>query len=215
MRKIYLLLIIVVLFSFNINVAGAECEKEEMTRLKELARKIEFDYDYKLVNDKAVFSINAINLNEDLEVLIVEDYWSLNYKEFKDDGTKKGTLNNFNPGEKVVITIKGYVDNWCSGKTVLTKTVKLPYYNYFYDSEKCRGNEDFKYCKQLIDSNITKESFENEFALYLKNKENKPKEEEKEKDNTTIYIIIGIVSGILAIGAIIMIIRNTKKKNSL
>lgn len=211
----YLLLMLLLLLTMNVKADGPECKKEELTRLKELAKKVEFDYDYKLVNDKAVFSVSAINLNEDLKVLIVEDYLTLNYKQFKNDGTGKGTLNNFNPGEKIVVTIKGYVANWCSGKTVLTKTVKLPYYNYFYDAEKCRGNEDFKYCKQLIDSNITKESFDNGFALYLKNKESKSKEEENEKDNTIVYIIIGVVSGILAIGAATMIIMNIKKKNSL
>lgn len=216
MKKVkYLILIILVLLSFNVKAAG-ECKKEEQARLKELAKKVEFDYDYKLVDDKAVFSISAINLNSDLKVLIVEDYYALKYKEFKDNGNKKGTLDNFKSGEKVTVTIKGYVANWCSGKTVLTKTVKLPYYNYFYDAEKCKGNEDFKYCKQLIDSNITRESFDNQFAAYLKNKEAKQKEEEqKAKDNTVIYIIIGVISGILAIGATTMIILNVRKKNSL
>lgn len=216
MRRIkYLLLVVLLMLTFNVKAVDDHCDKTELNRLKELARKVEFDYDYKLVDNKAVFSITAINLNSDLEVLIIEDYFSLNYKEFKNNGTGKGTLNNFNPGEKVVVTIKGYVANFCSGKTVLTKTVKLPYYNYYYDAEKCNGNEDFKYCKQLIDSNITKESFDNEFALYLKNKEAKQEEEAKEKDNKTIYIIIGIVSGILVVGAITMIIVNTRKKNAL
>ena len=217
MKKLkYLLLIMVVLLSVNVQATGPECEKEEQTRLKELAKKVEFDYDYKLVNDKAVFSITAMNLNDDLKVLIIDDYLSFNYKQFKDDGTHKGTLSDFSSGERVVVTIKGYVANWCSGKTVLTKTVKLPYYNYYYDAEKCKGNEDFKYCKQLIESNITEESFDNEFALYLKNKETKSSEvEEETKNSTLIYIIIGIVSGILAIGAIVMIISNTRKKNSL
>ena len=218
MKKIkYLLLIILVLLSFNVKAADDDCEKEEMNRLKELAKKIEFDYDYKLVDGTAVFSVSAINLNDDLKVLIIEDYLTSKYKQFKNDGTGKGTLNDFKSGEKVVITIKGYVANFCSGKTVTTKTVKLPYYNYYYDADKCKGYEDFKYCKQLIDSNITKESYDNEFALYLKNKEAKQQEDVKdeEKDNTKIYIIIGVVSGVLAIGAITMIIRNVKKKNAL
>ena len=218
MKKIkYLLLTVLCILAFDVKADEEPvCKKEEMARLKELAKKVEFDYDYKLVNDKAVFSITAVNLNDDLEVLIIDDYLSLKYQQFKDSGNGKGTLNNFKSGERVVVTIKGYVANWCSGKTVLTKTVKLPYYNYYYDAEKCKGNEDFKYCKQLIDSNITKESFDNEFALYLKNKESKSKGEEEEKsDNSILYIIIGVVSGIVAIGAIVMIISNTKKKNSL
>lgn len=216
MKRIkYLLLFVLMLFTFNVKAVVDHCEKEELARLKELAKKVEFDYDYKLVNEKAVFSISAINLNEDLKVVIIDDYFSLNYKEFKNDGTGKGTLDSFNSGEKVVVTIQGYVPNFCSGKTLLTKTIKLPYYNYYYDAERCNGNEDFKYCKQLISSNITKESFENEFALYLKSKETKEEEEEKKKDNTLIYIIIGGVCGVLAIGATTMIIINTKKKNAL
>ena len=169
MKKVrYLLLSLLLIVTFNVKAAESDCKKEENDRLKALANKIEFDYDYKLVDEKAVFSINAVNLNEDLKVLIINDYYNDDYKEFKDDGTHKATLSGFEPGKKITITIKGYVPNWCSGKTIMTKTIKLPYYNYYYDEEKCAGNEDFKYCKQLIDVNLTKSEFDKQFELYLK-----------------------------------------------
>ena len=217
MKKIkYVLLILLVLLTINVK-AEEKCEKNELTRLKELAKKVEFDYDYELVNGQAVFSINAVNLNEDLKVLIIEDYYSEKYQEFKDSSTHTATLKNFKPGEKVTVTIKAFVTNWCSGKTITTKLVKLPFYNYNYDEAKCKGHEDFKYCKLLIDKDITKEEFDKQYENYLKKGEDTPKqEEEKTKDNTQLYLIIGgVVLSTIAIGLSVRYIIKTKKKNSL
>ena len=176
MKKIkYLLPIILLLLTLNVK-ADEKCQTSEYSRLKELAQKIEFDYDYILVDGVANFSIKAVNLNSDLKVIIIEDYYRDKYKEFKDNSTHIATLNGFKSGERVAVTIKAFVPNWCSGTTLLTKTVKLPYYNYFYDENECKGNEDFKYCKVLLDSNITQDTFNKEFEIYRT---------EKIKDNTS------------------------------
>ena len=125
----YLLLIIMALFAINV-YADDTCDSNELARVKELAKKVEFDYSY-VVNDDATinFSIEAVNLNRDLEVVIVEDYYNQKYREFKDNASHSNKLDGFRSGERVVITINAYVPNRCSGKTVLTKTIKLPYYN--------------------------------------------------------------------------------------
>ncbi len=218
MKKIkYVLFVLIMLFAINVK-AENHCDSKELARIKEIAKKVEFDYDYKMEDNKAVFSISAMNLNDDIKVLIVDNYYNQNYREFKNEGSNKGTLNNFKEGERVSITISAYVPNWCSGKTVLTKTIKLPYYNYFYSEEKCKGYEDFKYCKQLIDSNITEESFENQLAAYKKTKEKNEEQKIEEEPSAMRYIIIGVISLIVAVGAIILIMRNIsriKKKNSL
>ncbi len=217
MKKIrYLIFVLLVLLSINVKAAN-KCETKEFDRLKELAKKVEFDYDYKMVKERAMFSITAVNLNSDLRVLIIEDYYADKYKEFKNNDTHTATLDNFYPGDKVVITIKGFVPNWCSGKTVLTKTIKLPYYNYFYDEEKCRGNEDFKYCKVLIDSDISQKTFDTQFKNYLKNKENNNKPEVKHGiDTFTLLIIIGSIVGALAVIVLVTLyIIKRRKKNSL
>jgi hypothetical protein len=217
MKKILMMLFaIIVIFTVNVK-AEDNCDPKELSRLKELAKKVEFDYDYELVNGQAVFSINAVNLNEDLKVLIIEDYYSEKYQEFKDSSTHTATIKNFKPGEKITVTIKAFVTNWCSGKTITTKLVKLPFYNYNYDETKCKGHEDFKYCKLLIDKDITKEEFDKQYENYLKKGEDTPKEEEKEtKDYTQMYLIIGGgLLSIIAIGLSVRYIIKTKKKNSL
>ena len=217
MKKLkYVLFLLLIVLSFDVK-AEDRCDKDELARLKALANKVEFDYDYKLVDEKAVFSINAVNLNEDLKVLIIEDYLNDNYKEFKDNSEHKATLDGFEPGERVTVTIKGYVPNWCSGKTVLTKTVKLPYYNYFYSEEKCKGYEDFKYCKQLVDGNITEKEFEKQFETYKKNKEkNETPIVEPAKDNTNMYMIIGgAVIVVVIITVVVILIIKRKRRYSL
>ena len=218
MKKMkFILLVILLMLTFNVN-AASNCDKNEMARLKELAKKVEFDYEYELVDGKPIFSINAINLNADLKVVIMENYYNQQYKEFKNDGNNRGTLKNFEAGERVTVSMYAFVANWCSGEKVYTKNVKLPYYNYFYSEEKCKGYEGYKYCKQLIDTNISEKTFENGLEAYKKNNETKPVEPVKEESNTTKYIIIGAISLIVAIGAIVLVVRNIsriKKKNSL
>ena len=73
MKKIVLLILI--LFSFN--VYADTCDNNELKRLKDLAEKVEFSYDYEIKNEVLEdgsnfpvfnFSITANNLNEDLKV---------------------------------------------------------------------------------------------------------------------------------------------------
>lgn len=220
MKRIKVLLfILLMVLAFNVKAAGSDnCDSTEFNRLKELAKKVEFNYEYKLVDEKAVFSITAYNLNEDLKVLIIKDYYNENYRQFKDNGSQQGTLDNFESGEKVTVTIKGYVPNWCSGKTITTKVIKLPYYNYYYDEEKCKGNEEFKYCKQLIDTNISQKEFDNQLAAFIKNKEKKNQTDDNtgEKDYSELIKIVGIgVGAAVVIGVVVVILLKRRKKNML
>ena len=216
MKKVKLLLfILLIMLTVNVKAASG-CESSELKRLKELAKIVDFDYDYKVINEQANFSIKAVNLNSDLKVMIIEDYYLDKYREFKDNSSHSATLDGFNSGDKVVITIKGFVNNACSGTTVLTKTIKLPYYNMYYSEKVCKGFEDFKYCKELIDSNISEETFYEEFEKYFEAKE--IKEPEKVSTNNTWKLLIIICSIVVVIAILVgmmMIIARRKRKNSL
>ena len=218
MKRIKCLLLVLLLF-VTINVkAASNCDSKELVRLKDLAKKVEFDYTYKLENNKALFSINAVNLNKELKVLVIENYYEGKYKEFKDSATHTATIDNFEGGSKVSITIKAFVPNWCSGETLLTKVVKIPYYNDNYDEEKCKGHEDFKYCKLLVDKKLSQEEFNKQYEAYLKNKDKneKPINNETSDNNTTLYLIIaGVVLIIVLTTYVVMSVVKRRKKNSL
>ena len=216
MKKIgYLLFIILMLFVINVK-ADETCDKTELARLKELAKKVEFDYNYKIVDDLAKFSITAYNLSDELKVMIIEDYYMDKYQRFYSKNSNTATIDNFIGGEKVLITIKAFVPNWCSGETLLTKTIKLPYYNFYYDEIRCSGMEDFKYCRQLIDTNINEDQFNAQYDAYLKSKMVIEEEKTEVKSNWNLLIIIGLIVGALMVlvGITALIIKR-RKRNSL
>lgn len=223
MKKI----VLIILLLFTINVYAGSCDSNEFKRLKALAEKIEFTYDYDI--EKTEYEegllydidnrITASNLNSELKVLIYEDYYKDIYKEFKYNSTGKSTLSGFNQGEKVVVTIEGYVNNECSGKTILTKTINIPYYNTFYDGDECKENKDFIYCKnEMTDNLVTRSAFNSKLNEYLSDSNIEDKEtnnNEKKLDITTLILIISSIAIILALAIIIKAFRNERKRNSI
>lgn len=224
MKKVkYLLITFIVLFTINVK---ASCSTEEMNRLATLAKNVEFTYDYKLENlsdesgtyEYANFSITAYNLNKEVKVLIIDDYYLSQYQEFKYTDNKIYTLSNFSNNEKVLITFKGLTTNDCSGTTVYTKTINLPFYNSYANEESCQEYPDFKYCKTLLNDRISYETFMTEMDKYiasLKNDDN-PSNDKSGIDYKSLIIgIVIVLTIILVITLYVMRIKKERKKNSL
>ncbi len=217
-------LIIVFLFiiSLIVNIKADTCSNTEMTRLKKLAEKVEFTYDYEIQKDEnsdgtyeyPKFKITANNLNSELKVLIVNDFYNNDYREFKYNDKKSSTLDNFYEGENVTVTIKAYTANACSSKTVLTKQVKLPYYNYLYDEELCKEYPDFDYCVKLTEKELTLDEYNRAYNDYMSYTEEDIVEENNTNNMIYIYIGGGVVVLIIIILGTISII-NKKKRGSL
>ena len=70
------------------------------------------------------YTITVGNLNVDLKVLIINDFYTLDYREFKNKGDNTGSLGVFSEGERVTITTKAYTADECSTRTVATKMIK-------------------------------------------------------------------------------------------
>ena len=158
--KQYKVLFIIMIMMLGINVKALDaCTTEKMNNLKEVASKIEFNYTYEMKETDGYiypeFTITATNLNEDLKALIIKDFYTLNYREFVDDGTGRGKLTGFVEGQNVTVTMKAYTVDECSTRTVLVKQVKLPYYNRYYDKEFCLTNPNFKYCSEFTEKEVT------------------------------------------------------------
>ena len=167
MKKKILMILIIIFLSINVKAIVIEdCTSEKMTKLKELANKIELRYTYELKNDDGyiypIFKVHASNLHEDLKALIIEDFYSMRYQEFKNDGQGNGSINGFKEGETVTVTMKAYTDDECSTRTVAVKQIKMPYYNRFYDEEFCLTNPDFKYWVEFADIEITDDIYQKE-----------------------------------------------------
>lgn len=208
-----LLLIIMMLFLVNVK-ADETCTNSEITRLKELANKVDIHYDYEIKRDSNGeeefvdynFKIIADNLNPELKVVIPEDNYLMKYKEFKYNDSKSFTIDGFNMGEVINVEIRAYSNNECAGKTLLTKKISIPYYNSMYNTEECKGFEDFIYCKnEIVEKEITFDEFYNQLDLFKENLENKTNDDAidipEEKNNSylvIVLIILGIILGVVS-----------------
>lgn len=211
MKKIFLFLTLILV----INVNAATCDSTEKARLRELAKVVEFTYDYREDGDKYYWDITAHNISEDLRIL------NYTYDEFhfNEWTIQKPTLKGFENNSKVKVTIEGFTANGCSGEQILTKTISLPFYNMYSKNSNCTTYPDFKLCKETLSYEITGTRFYKELNAYIeelnkKEEENKEKEE-KDKNKKIIFMIIG---GVILVGAIVLAVINIKaykKKNEL
>ncbi len=107
--------------------------------------------------------------------------------------------------------------NPCSGQTILTKTIKLPYYNPYSDDDICKKYPDFKYCAEFTTQKLTNDSVHSALKTYLNNlSQNTDNKINEEKMDWTIMIYIGI--GIILLLALYLLIRffvKQKRKNTL
>ena len=218
MKKIFCLLIMMM---FAVNVSAAielePCTTEKMNNLKEMVNKMEFNYTYEMKKDKDVpdytypeFTITIKGLTKDLKALIINDFYSLDYKEIINDGNGNGKISGFKQGEKVSITMKAYTPDKCSTKTVAVKQIKLPYYNQFYDKDYCLTNPNFKYCQEFTEEEVTNTKYYKELEKYEKENETTEPVVENKSDNTLLFIGVG-VGVILVIGIVVVILVRRKK----
>ena len=225
MKKIlyYLFSLIII---FPLIVYADTCKSDTLTKLKKLGEKVELTYTPKIEEKKledgsiwpsVTYTVTVNNLNPDLKVLIIKDYLKMDYYEFKYNNTLSSSLDGFNDGDSVTVTIKAYTEDDCAGKTVATKTIKLPYYNYNLYGYKnfCENHPDFKYCIEYSDKEITSNEFQKELANYISNL-NKEEKKEEEPKNNKLFLYIGIGTGILIfISVISILVIRYKKKTSL
>ena len=213
----YVLIIFIFLFTINVH---ASCETKEFARLKSKAKEVQFSYE--LVEDNSgdyftiSYDITAVNLDPELKVLIINDYYLDDYVEFKYNDSKESTLKYFTPGDKVVITVKAHVANDCSGDTLLTKTISLPYYNDFYFSNECQTYPDFEYCKsKLLDKNVSSTEIYDKYYAMLNNENNKIDNNINIiKDYNYVAVMVVVVIVIILIITTIIIIAKKKYKRS-
>lgn len=252
LKKIYKIIFVLCFVFFGQNVyADNKCASDELSRLKKLAEKVEFDYDYEkriVTIDQsekityADFYITAYNLNPDLRVVIEKNIYTDNAIVFKDGDKTTVRKGPFYEGDKVVIKIQAYVDNDCSSKTLLTKTIRLPYYNKYHELAYCdkiresdacstKGYEwlcdiinSFKYCEELLEKKITEKDFNDEVTRINTEYEHIAYRDaskfitgDKQNNNfsKTMLITIGVIVIIVVIAVSLLIVKKKKKKRGI
>ena len=217
MKKIkYIFPILMFCICLNVKAIDA-CTTEEMNRLNELAKNVQFKTSYELepikdgentIDVRVLYKIQLMNDNNDLIY-----YYNTSSSSTKIETNFNDFLNiGFEDGEIINLYIYSYTENLCTDELLRTETIKLPIYNRFYylNQDKCKEHPSFKYCKEFLDNKINYSKIEAEYEKFIKSEENNDKHSFF-KDN--LFYIIGAI--IILIGIVSLIIYLIKRKKNL
>lgn len=203
MKKIIFLTL---LFLVLPSIAKAYCSDTEMIRLQRITRNINSSYNYSETTGR--FQITLTNLKKDL---IVYDLFDDKY--YNTDGDLN--FNNLYSGKHTYII---YARNKeCTEYELSTINVELPYENTFYNSEKCKGIENYSYCGRWVKNVISEEIWETKVNAYKEKLNKVEKKQEKLSLLQTLfntykkYYFI-ILPAIILLFSGIITIRNRKDK---
>ena len=211
MKRIVLILIIS--FSFMSSLE-AECPYSDVVKYNELANYIESNYKYNRETNK--FDLVFYNVDHDLN--INNTYIPTN---------NEITISGYDPGS--LISVDVYLNNEnCYNELVRNISFILPYYNNFYNDERCNNKENLEVCKyEFLPYNLDEVTFYRLInagdSSFTNEKEDEEKEEtiiieenvsilDKLMDNGLLLIIIVLISSLVTF-IICNIIYNRIKNN--
>jgi len=163
MKKIFFGVVSFFIMMINANAA---CDDEEMIRLSKLANNVASNYYFDPETQK--FEITFTNVTKEI---VITDL--INGQMYNED--IEFTIKNLESGNyRFNITS---TDVSCTGETLVTKYINLPYYNKFYTSEECKGIENYSYCKKWVKNEISESIFQKKVTQYKENLNKEIKQE--------------------------------------
>ena len=175
-KRIFIVFLLLVLIPFKVD---AECSEDEKIRLSKLANNITTSVEYYEENN--TFALTFLNLTG--EFFIVDDNTDLNYQ-----SDFELIIDNLQSGN---YKYKIYDTNGCFENEVLTKTIKIPYYNKYYNYKECNDFHEYSYCSKWLQSNISYDAWKSKVDTYKK--EEIIEEPDEESDKTPIDNIVEIL----------------------
>lgn len=156
------LIIFIICFFLNPIISNAECSYERQAELSKIASNVQIAYSYENDMGNPVFSVNIINITNDIYVL---DNYGNSFKTFESSfNYSKGTTVNFEIYSN---------DSSCYGEKLLTKYINIPEINQFALTEECEKYPTFKLCRLWLDtSNISYDDFRKSIENYSNKIEN-------------------------------------------
>lgn len=177
MNKKIFILIFLMLFPIYVN---AECSEEETVRISKLANNITTSVEYDETSNS--FSLTFLNVTNEF---IIKDEMSNNYS-----GDFELVINNLKSGNHKYFI---FDVNGCFDSEILTKNIKLPFYNRYYNSKECEQFSDYTYCSKWINSEITYDTWKTKVDNYKFEEKNVPVVEEKKEtflDKIKILVVL-------------------------
>lgn len=183
MKKIlWLIFLFLLIPTKNIH---AKCMYSDIAEMKKISANINYSYEYKIVDDVALFDITLTNLTKD--IYFVDSNTGKTYK----NKTGEIVLKNYNSGENIVYNFYPN-DTDCMDTVLYTIRITLPKYNEYYNNPICVGASEYSLCQKWSSHNLDYNTFINKVNEYKKVKEEEQEKDKKEVDNDSVfhYIIL-------------------------
>ena len=171
MKKCVLFLLLSFLFINCSALTYKGCDYSSVAKMKELVKNINISYDYRIVNNEAVFDITVNNLTN--EIYFYDEYNKKNYY-YSDTVLGEITISGYKIKSG---SYKFYSNNAdCIGIVLGTKYYNLPEYNRFFGSELCKKNSNYSLCQKWTPVNYSQQEFEDLIDIYNQKEETKENE---------------------------------------
>lgn len=155
-----------VLFFVMTTSIKASCDDEEVVRLSKIANNVTTSYRYN--EETKTFELTFTNLTKELVITNLS-----NNQIYNED--VEFTIKNLKSGSyKFNITSS---DTSCTGETMVTKFISLPYYNEYHDSVYCKGIENYSYCIKWVQEKISEDDLKKKTTEYRESLNKKVKTE--------------------------------------
>ena len=232
MKKVLNIAIFFIISFFLITTttkAADSCTYKEQQALNKEAKNININYD--LVNkldeapkdqiistrDYYYLQVTIVNLTDDFNIKITNNIDN-EEKNFYSSDAVDNVISFKNEYSDVVtykININAQTEN-CT-KTINTKSLTVPKFNTFYKSGLCVYIPDYKYCQELISTNLDDNKIGSAITKYYNQVNSEKSETDTSKKSILpkilLYCGIGIGSAII-IGLIVYLISKKVKKGS-
>ena len=212
MKKILFSFSLLLIYFCCLNVSAIDaCTTSEMTRLRELANNVKFNYNYKIEYESEedeelwmAYSFEILNYNDDLKIYLNDQSNLIDVNTFQNQ--------EFSRGENIVFYIYSYTDNLCTDELLRTINVELPVYNtyYYFNKERCEEYPDFEYCEEFM--NVSEYSFSEIDEMFQKYVDGDNIIDLITDDNYRLYFIFGGIGLILVIIIVCFIFIKRKRK---
>ena len=215
MKKKIILVLFILLFcktkAYALSYGG--CDVNDVARMKQLVNNVNISYNYRIVNNEALFDVTLSNVTWDMYV----------------HNSYTNRVYYTNPsGEIIIYGIKDKKDsfrfysnrNECRGILLGTKYLTFPIYNKFFTNDICKDMIGFSYCNKWVPKEYTYSEVESAIKKYKESidDDSKPTKEIHNKtfwesllDFYVNYYII-VLLAIIVTGIIIIYTYNKKSQ---
>lgn len=158
------------------DVTDSRCTTDTKIFLLKQGLNVTYSVNKNIVNNETKYNLEILNINKYIYVTN-----NINKNIYREDST----IENINPGTKVILYVYATDATYCEGYKANTINIQIPYYNIYSTNSLCKGYETYALCNETSNINITEKEFEIQMKAYIESLKNNNNEKEETTDDTT------------------------------